>query len=172
MFQYDAVPNLFSSSPLSGSTVGGTRVIIYGTGFKQSNDMECKFGVDVVYARWLTHESIVCVAPSCQPGRVALSVSLNGQDFTSSDLYYDYLLTATVVSVSPTMGSYLGGTQVAPVHGFDFKNSSKLACRFGSKLGDVKFVDSENILCVSPPSHFGSVNVALSSNGVDFDAEG
>ena len=88
LFQYDAVINLHSLSPVGGSTDGGTRVIVLGTGFRPSNWLQCKFDTIIVPARWLTHESILCVTPLHEPGRISLTVTLNGQDFASSDLSF------------------------------------------------------------------------------------
>ena len=181
-FQYHGPITLLDATPGFGSTDGGTRVTVRGTGFHNWPTLSCRFGYDVVAARWLDSNHLECSTTAHTPGSVALTVSLNGYEFVpvgTRTLTFGYNLGVGVASVEPTSGLLSGGTRVV-VSGSGFTNTTELACRFGTETAPfATFVDSGHVVCPSPRAAvraYGtdgtvSVPVSVTSNGIDFATE-
>jgi hypothetical protein len=137
---------------------------------------------------------LACIVPSVPYPRDAgvphsgiVSVSLSSKDFVGQRnmgneyayhqdrniefLYHDIVV---VTSVSPFRGYFEGGTIVSVI-GKHFTDSSTLSCRFGTHgVTQAQFLDSEHLLCSTPPSSSisSSVFVQVSNNGLDFSRGG
>jgi hypothetical protein len=125
-------------------------------------------------AGWSTDTFVKQVASSSiQPSVVAVEVSLNGQDWSTQGVTFEYIPVATVTSLLPTHGPQKGLTEVV-LRGSGFVRSSQLACRFGtgreSIVSAVHFFNSTTIICISPPAYLtGQVAVSVTNNGVFYD---
>jgi len=122
-------------------------------------------------------------------GTVALEVTQNGQDYSSSGVTYTYLPVAEVQSLEPAHGPVQGGTEVL-VRGLGFVNSARLTCRFGASnqgpdtadgvgnharprgrssgadVSAARFFNSTCIICVAPPAlRPGQAYLEVSNNG-------
>jgi hypothetical protein len=93
-------------------------------------------------------------------GAVAVEVSLNGQDWTSSAVIFDYRAVSMVSQVLPQGGPLSGGTEIL-VLGSGFERSSFLSCRFWPPSIPLSaaittpvssWLNSSAIVCVTPPS--------------------
>jgi hypothetical protein len=76
---------------------------------------------------------VKCDAPAItRPGYVSAEVTTNLQDFTDSGFQFRFV-EIVVNSVSPSLASQLGGTEVT-VHGKNFipSNEDALWCMFGA----------------------------------------
>lgn len=141
--------------PDSGPSNGGTNVTLEFTADPEALDtlaLACSFGnVGEIPARVLTWGKAVCTSPRRQvsgPEIVRLSMN-SGLDY-SNILPFDYLETASVRSIYPTRGPYMGGTTVT-VFGSNFDKTVGLACVFGDGASvESKFVSSEQVICVTP----------------------
>jgi hypothetical protein len=84
---------------------------------------------------------------------VAVEVTMNGQDFSSQGIVYNYLPIITVTGVIPTHGPIKGGTEVIVI-GTGFIRSSLLACQFGEGRSQVvkaaHFFNDTRIICIAP----------------------
>lgn len=168
--------------PTSGSTNGGTSVRVQGTGFLDSATAFCRFGdydivsVDAV----LDSTSIVCTSPprdDTDTSLVAVEVTSNSLDWTSSGVLFTYLPPVEVLGVSPKTGPLSGGT-VVRVSGSRLEDAAAaggmLSCRFGRSVVSAAVTGGGGVaLCVSPASQsLGAVSLELSSNGIEFTSNG
>lgn len=164
--------------PSSGWTDGGTAVRVEGTGFIDLSTVFCKFGDTIVSAdAVLDATSVMCTSPPREdPSRVAVEVTNNGMDWTSSGVVFVYLPPLKIFGVSPNIGPMTGGT-VVRLSGSGFEASAdggKLACRFGLSVVPAIVTGAGSIaLCVAPAStKLGSSSLDISSNGVEFMSDG
>lgn len=103
---------------------------------------------------------------------VALEVTQNGADYTSSGLTFEYSAAIVIEALVPPRGPLSGGTEVL-VLGRNFNNRSSLACRFGhhraaarAHVYATRFVNHSAVVCVSPAVlHPGPVVLEVSNNG-------
>lgn len=184
-FLYDEDVNISSLVPNKGPRTGGARVIVYGSGFRDSEDLACRFGLHVVKAEYLRADTIACVAPpQTRLSVVHVSVTLNGQDYTSGQhpssvksgdnaVYergslFTYTDRASVTYLTPDQGSTRGGTTIS-VSGVNFARNSTRLCRFGTVVTTVvEFVSTELVTCISPavPAMTSGVKLEVSDDTV------
>ena len=110
---------------------------------------------------------IQCVAPPFQPSMVTIEVTNNDMDYSNSLIKYEFVNEVTVASVEPTFGPVGTSTSVT-VHGSGFVFSRSLYCRFGLLSVAAMFVNDTMVVCSAPDAAQGSVDVRVSSNGVDY----
>ena len=175
-------------SPAVGPNYGGTVVTVKLAGIipEGQETFFCKFGATTVmadsfyYADDLT-PSIVCTAPEygSGPGAVELKISLDGVTFTQSGAAYFYHDDLKIDDISPSIGGHLGGTTVAVRLSEDpmpsaFKVGSvtvPATCKFDDVpvIGEYVVSDGyEMVLCTSPPSEIGVVDVRVSLNSQQY----
>lgn len=93
-----------SVAPTNGPLAGGTRVTVTGGTFLDSPALRCQFGTfAAAAATYHSPQAIVCAAPSSAVATtVALEVSNNQQDYTTSGVPFALVADATVSSTTPT----------------------------------------------------------------------
>lgn len=172
-FHYGPDISVHSAWPLAGPESGGTVVTVTGTGFTDTRTIVCEFGSLGASAlgKWMDSSTLSCVSPPHMPGATSLRLSMNGQQFVETDLYFEYLIESTVRAISPSSGPLHGGTLVE-VEGTGFANSTALSCHLASRRLPAVFVDSGRIRCTTPPlaaaSPLLSLPLEVSNNGIDF----
>lgn len=168
--------------PASGSTNGGTSVRVQGTGFLDSAAMFCRFGDNDIVSvdNVLDSTSIFCTSPpqdDPDTRQVAVEVTSNGLDWTSSGILYTYLPPVEILGVSPKIGPLSGGT-VVRVNGSRLEEADAaggvFSCRFGRSVVPLAVAGGVGVaLCVSPSSFsLGAVPLEITSNGVEFTSNG
>jgi len=155
VFIYMAETKALSISPLFGPTSGGTLVTI--TGFNiplvPTTMAFCRFGSKIVQAASNGVGYINCLAPPVEsPVSVSVEISLNGQDFSTFGLHFNYEKPIVVTYIEPAEGPIEGGTRIS-VRGGVFRNDSsdKLRCRFGDQDVQGIYHSESLIACTSPP---------------------
>jgi hypothetical protein len=103
-------------------------------------------------------------------GDVNVTVSMNGQDYSSPPTVFHYINVAEISKLIPSHGPLNGNTEVL-IWGNNFVNTPTLSCRFGTAGGGIVnaayFFNSSALICISPPQIFaGLVAVTISNNGV------
>ena len=104
-----------SVHPLVGPVSGGTRVGVFGSHFRESSTLVCRFELSsaTVVARYMSAGRVECSAGvSAGVGARAMEVSLNGQQFSSSGVQYTYMASASVSSVWPSVAISEASTSV------------------------------------------------------------
>ena len=104
-YYYYRPPQVFDIDPREGPTKGGTKVIVFGTKFKDSKNITCRFGNQPVHGTWLDSSRIQCVSPPTdKPGYVPLTISYEGERYSSETVKYLYYDTPEVYNITPTCG--------------------------------------------------------------------
>jgi hypothetical protein len=155
-------PTVTSLDTSTGSTAGGTVVVITGTNFTDVTGVN--FGS---YAASFTVNSttqITAVVPPQAAGTVDVTVTTaGGTSATSSADQFTYTTasTPTVTSVSENKGPMVGGTMVT-IQGSNFTGAT--AVDFGS-AGALTFavVNDTTIVAIVPPQLAGIVDVTVST---------
>lgn len=173
MFHYGSDISIESAWPLAGPESGGTVVAVTGTGFADTHGILCEFGSPgtLVPGRWMDSGTVSCVSPPHMPGVTALRLSMNGQQFVETGLYFEYLVESTVRAITPSSGPWHGGT-VVEVTGTGFVNSTGLSCLLANRRLPATFVDIGRLRCTTPAiaasSPLLSLPLEVSNNGIDF----
>ena len=176
-----------ATGPSSGCVAGGTEVLVEGSHFSarsaQLGYLRCRFNQSVVAATLLSASVLRCVSPPHAPptdsaaarlgGRVLLEVSQNAQDYSRSEVSFEYRPEAEVHVLTPAAGDVGGGTLVQ-VGGGGFV-AGELLCRFGTLPAVVAtLVTAEALQCMAPVAEArGALAVEVSVNdGGDFSRSG
>jgi hypothetical protein len=189
-FTFFGHPAVHALSPESGSTAGGTAVVVTGRNFLFTERTVCRFGHVNVFATFVDSKTLECVAPAKDDlhasSAVDVEVSNNGLGFTASGKVFSYAPAATIASVSPFVG-VIGGSTTLTLSGSDFTpvgSSGGVFCRFqavdGPKATATEAlavlpgsISGETVLCPTParPSEdYDEYFVEVSSNGQDFSS--
>lgn len=121
-------------------------------------------GVDQAW--YVSTTAIACVAPPTNASVVVhVSLSLNGQQFSSTTAPFLYLKVWEVTSVSPSAVS-LSGNATVTVYGGTFRDTPDLACIFGGlyRSPAAFFVSETEIVCQTPTFDdllLGTIEVTL-----------
>ena len=108
---YYKPPQVFDVDPREGPTKGGTKVLVLGNRFKEHKNITCKFGNKVTRGTFLSTTKIECVSPAVEhPGYVSLTISYEGERYSSESVKYLYYETPTLTSITPTCGPVTGYT--------------------------------------------------------------
>jgi hypothetical protein len=75
----------------------------------------------VVPATFLSHTRLLCTTPVHRAKEVAVEVTLNGYDYSFSDVRYAFEPAPVVTSIWPVLGPALKGGTVVTVKGDHFK---------------------------------------------------
>ncbi|MCP3686031.1 MAG: hypothetical protein GY861_25580 [bacterium] len=140
-YYYYKQPYIQSFSPHGSIVTGGTSVLVVGAWFQNKPEYGvkpfCKFGNNIVEGEFLSTVRITCTSPPSEKinVRVPFDVSLNGVDFTHSDLkftYYNDFSKAAFIDMDPKSGPSTGGT-VIKLYGSNFTSlldPDEFLCQF------------------------------------------
>jgi hypothetical protein len=157
-------------------------VTLKGSGFTKSLEMLCFFGETKVNATYWSHEMISCKSP---PGTGLLPLQVVMGDLKYYPIYCDrltcpqvlsflYFRSPTLHAIYPNKGKVEGGSMVF-ITGSFFVNTAHLKCQFGKTAVVARLVNSNTMICTTPPlKHMSSsvVAVKVSLNGLDFSIDG
>jgi hypothetical protein len=167
-FTYDPRVLIFDISPKSGYTRGGSRVMLYGTNFRNYLGLTCKFGTIDVPGYYISQSEVECISPLQVNDDVEVEVSLNGEDFSFSRRSFSYTETPTVSKIWPLSGPAWAGGTLVTVMGTAFSNTQHLSCRFGQLVVPAMQVSNAKMACRSPAAQPGLVSFEITTNGLDF----
>ncbi|ETI40268.1 hypothetical protein F443_14283, partial [Phytophthora nicotianae P1569] len=114
-FTYFNPPTIESLHRTTIKTNGGEQIILSGTNFIPTKALQCQFGDSLVTspATFISSTTIACITPPrSTAGYVAVEITMNGVDYTTSRqsvYYYNYI---NVLSVFPEQVSTSGGTEL------------------------------------------------------------
>ncbi|KAJ1464998.1 hypothetical protein T484DRAFT_1866907, partial [Baffinella frigidus] len=165
VFRYFEKPSVQRIAPSSGPQEGGTPVLVYGA-FKDDIEWVCRFGRETTQAQWLGSSTLKCLSPKYSKGMVALDVSFNSVDFSSTSSAFEFEAGIEVQGISPTSGPVQGGTAMS-IFGHNFMQSETLRCLIGAEVVPARFINADLIVCTTPVMRSGEVSIAVSNNGVD-----
>ncbi|KAF1783536.1 Immunoglobulin E-set [Phytophthora cactorum] len=177
-YTYMLSPRIRQITPVSGPAAGGTLVQIAGLNLYSSKLTKCCFEDRSHCTQgWLLNATVVeCVTPPsptrlsvARAGskRVPILLALNGQDFVTLKMQFEYVLDVTIEDISPVFGDIDGGTKIF-LHGRHLRYSTGLECRFDNIRTLATYWNDSTISCEAPPHPVGNTNLSMSLNGQDF----
>lgn len=154
------LPTITAVSPHSGPVVGGSSVVITGTGFTGATAI--KFGTTNATSFVVNSAvSITAVVPAHTAALVDITVTTpGGTSTTSSADQFTFSTIPYVTIVSPNNGVVSGGTSVA-ISGFQFTGSTVVL--FGTTPAASFIVNSDVSISATSPASTGSVSVRVSA---------
>ena len=178
-------------SPSVGPSSGGTVVTVKLAGVipEGQETFFCKFGEKVVLADsfYYTEElspAIVCTAPDfgSGAGAVELKISFDGITYTKSGSAFYYHDDIGIDNILPSLGTHMGGTTVdvrlnkSPMpSSFEVGLTTVPAlCKFGTIDVSGQYVitnDGPAVVCKTPGTEIGVVNVKISLDGQHFSSD-
>lgn len=158
-----AAPTVSTVSPTSGSTGGGTPVVITGTGFV--NGATVRFGTANATSVVVTGSTqITAVTPAHAAGTVSVQVTNpDGQSGTRASAFtYVTTPTPTVTSVSPNFSPLAGGV-VVTITGTNFQPGA-VASFGGTNSPSTVYVSANQVQAVAPArATAGTVSVRVTN---------
>ena len=156
--------------PLSGPSIGGTAIVVYGDHFSPSS--LCRFGTLAPFrAVFISPSQVMCESPSMEVGYHDLAVSNNAFDWSVPGLPFEFMNTSSSVihRVVPKTGPSQGGT-ILSFDGLAFRNDVSLAFRIGT-ISNVlgRWLSMNAASCVSPAHSAGSVPVNVFHHNTAFE---
>ena len=123
MFTYVTPPTVTKVEPAVGSTLGGTSVVVTGTGFVEGTKVT--IGKAVASLKIESATEIVAKTAAGVAGKDEVVASYANGVVSTGGASFTYIAPPTVTSISPAEGSTLGGTAVK-VKGSGFLKGSKV----------------------------------------------
>ena len=155
--------------------VEGTRIMVVGTHFVDSNSTQCLFldesssDSTVDFPVYINNTHAQCIAPARQASfTMRLYMSFNKQIHSEMDFaLFTYDDPVLIQDFYPRSGSTNGGYYLE-IFGQGFQNKTDLSCKLGSLSGIAYFVSVEKILCKVPQHVEGLVDIFVSNNGQQY----
>ncbi|MED6306906.1 MAG: IPT/TIG domain-containing protein, partial [Planctomycetota bacterium] len=176
-FYYHLPMTASGTAPSIGPERGGTRVVLLGGGFRDAYTLRCAFGSSTapVLARYVDESQLECVSPVHAPGIAAVLLSMNGQQYAPSGVWYTYVRAAWVSYVSPRSALSEGGTPLT-VHGAGFSSASEslgvLTCRIGGATRRAVWSSASALVCNASRAPPGESRVEVSNNAREYTSGG
>ncbi len=156
------VPSLSSVSPGTGSTGGGTRVTLTGTGFAPGATAAIG-GVAATGVTVVNSTTITAWTPAGAAGTVSADITNPDAQTANLASAYTYAAGPSVASVSPATGTSSGGTFVT-VTGTGFAVGATVDFS-GAAAGTVTVVSATQITCTTPAGAVGPASVTVTNPG-------
>lgn len=172
LFTYEAAgPQIDSVTPSTGSTAGGTQIVITGNGFAPGATVRIgtQSAVNVIVENATTIRATTPPGPSDISGVALRDVVVTNPGGSTARLASGFTWTLpapSIASLSPASGSTSGGTTVT-IHGAGFSSAVGHAVTFGgTPATNVRVVDAVTLTVTTPAHAAGAVNVVITgTNG-------
>ena len=154
-----AAPSIAGLSPASGTTSGGTSVVISGTNFTGTT-MVTFGGINATYFVVNSPNQITAVTPPRGPGSAIVEVVTPGGTIRAN---FTYSSLPTATTLSPTSGTTSGGTSVT-INGTNFIGATGV--RFGgTNATSFTVLSSTRIVAITPARVAGPITVDVITPG-------
>lgn len=154
-------PVLFQLDPQSGSSSGGTIVLVIGENFVTGATVEFD-GLPASDVVWFDGGTLSATTPAHPAGKVTVVVrNPDGQEgsFPLGFSYVDDAVAPTLTGISPVSGTVAGGTAVS-VFGTGFQPGAVVT--FGGNAADTEFVHAGELKAITPKADaLGAVDVVV-----------
>lgn len=145
-----SIPSITYLEPSRCSSAGNVNILVHGSNFTSSPTMTCSFGGVYSRATFLSDVAVQCVAPRHMPAEVLLEISNDGATFSASGLPFRFHSDPSIFAIEPSQGLSVGST-LATITGSQFRQSSKVTCRFGGTSVPGRYLSSNQVDCWTPP---------------------
>jgi hypothetical protein len=154
-----AAPSISALSPVSGTTAGGTSVVITGTNFIGTTAVTFG-GVNATSFVVNSATQITAVTPPRAPGSVTIAVVTPGGTITTN---FTFSSLPTATTLSPTSGTTSGGVTVT-INGTNFTGATGVTFG-GTNATSFTVVSATQITAVTPVRVAGAVTVDVITPG-------
>ncbi len=154
-----AAPSIAALSPVSGTTAGGTSVVITGTNFIGTTAVTFG-GVNATSFVVNSATQITAVTPPRAPGSATVAVVTPGGTITTN---FTYSSLPTATTLSPTSGTTSGGVTVT-INGTNFIGATGVTFG-GTNAASFTVVSATQITAVTPARVAGAVTVDVITPG-------
>ena len=174
----DVTPVVNSVTPSSGSTAGGTAIVIIGTGF--TNTTSVTIAGTVVTANpcplpggCFTFVNDTEIDATTPPGSAGTSdVIITNPTFASapnppSDNYTSQQPLPAITSVTPDSGPEIGGSPAITIHGSDFSGSGFTTTGVSIGGNAAVFSPTATTITATPPPGTGLVDIIVTTSSTD-----
>ena len=158
-FQFTTPIAVSSFAPLTGTSDGGTLLIVVGGSFTQSSLTSCRFNdTTIVAAVYFSTTAIGCYTPApltplaSQADPVSVDVSDNTQDWVTAAVQFTYLPPFSLVSLSPASGPTAYTTKIT-VAVTPSPLPFPVYCRIGRHV-QTGTAQSGSVACASPATSY------------------
>lgn len=169
-FTYTVVGSVVSVIPQFGPLSGGTIVLVraYNLEINDGGKVFCRIAGSSVVGELLGSTLLRCITPYLQtPGKHAVEVSVNGQDYTNSRVMFEYTADIVIDRIAPPLGPSLNADTVITVFGSGFLDTVELSCYFDSVRSLALWTSSSEISCAAPRQTPHVVSLRVSNNALD-----
>jgi hypothetical protein len=162
-------PRVHQISPILGPLDGGTLINVRAENIIQTSELVCLFNGTLGNATYVNSTWIQCIAPTAHlPGNVTVQVSVNGRDFSSDQVMYEYQVVINTLVSWPSYSS-AGGGMLLWISGNNFSPRSAslgtMYCKFDEVIVQPTFINTTMITCTTPIHAVGTVDLFVSNNG-------
>jgi IPT/TIG domain len=155
-FTFVAPPTVTTVEPSSGSTAGGTSVVIKGTGFLAGSTVT--IGAKATAVEIVSEKEIKAKTAAGVAGKDEVVVGYASGVVSSSGPLFTYIAPPTVSSVTPAEGSTAGGTSVK-IKGTGFVAGAKV--KIGEEATGVVIVSETEITAKTAATAAGKDEVVI-----------
>ena len=159
-FTYHAAPTITSLSKSAGSTLGGTAISIFGTGFFTGATVTIG-GVSCGTLTVVSPTTITCTTSAHATGLVSVVVTNTDTQTGTFTNSYTYQAAPTVTSLTPTAGAAIGGT-VVTITGTGFLSGATVKIG-GNTCTNLTVFSSTSITCTTAAHASGAANVVVTN---------
>ncbi len=160
-FTYVGPPAINAIAPASGSTLGGTAVMITGTGFTGASAVSFG-GIAVTSFNVDSDTLITATTPAGVAGTVDVAVTTpGGASAMSTASRFTYVAPPAIDAIAPALGPTAGGTAVTIV-GSGFTGTTAVSFG-GAPATNVIIVSDTQITAMSPAGGAGSIDVRVTT---------
>jgi hypothetical protein len=168
-FAFYESPTVQSVTPNNvhvGTNPAISTLLVLAINWTESKTLYCKLGTEGTAINGIILSSTMATCDfdvSHTGGPIMIFISLNGQQFVETDLYFYF--TPLLGSIHPKLGPIDGGTELI-ISGQGFTEDI-MTCSFGDSIVRAEVLDSRRLVCNTSRIQVGApVNVAVSADGV------
>lgn len=154
-----AAPSIAALSPVSGTSAGGTSVVITGTNFIGTTAVTFG-GVSATSFQINSATQITALTPPRAPGSVTVAVVTPGGTITTN---FTYSSLPTATTLSPTSGTTSGGVTVS-INGTNFIGATGVTFG-GTNAASFIVISATQITAVTPARTAGAITVDVITPG-------
>jgi hypothetical protein len=159
-------------SPRIGDLSGGTRILVQGANFINSTLIVCRFGSEDYNAgTFISSTQIICISPPQKfPQQIPVELSMNGVDFTDSNIMFTYRNIVTTEQMWPlTSIPSRKGNKIYFITNKPISKQLSLHCIFNNAKVKAVIFDDDIIQCQSPGYIVGRSTIYIIVDGADYD---
>jgi IPT/TIG domain-containing protein len=153
-----SAPTITSITPIEGSTKGGTRVTITGTGFVTGSTVKFASN-DATSVTFVSATELKVTSPAGTAGAVSVSVILPSEETAVLASAFTYKVPPTISSITPNIGPPSAGNTIV-IAGNSYGKGVKVT--FGTVAATSVVLNSSSQLTVTVPANtVGTYNVTV-----------